>query len=146
MKYIGISILLLALLSGCASRKNQTIQAPIVHKQAKPDWNQLTRPTTPKKHIKLKEVDDTNFDDKYMYPEDTVKKETAETSVAKTPTMETPITENSTIPTPVTTTGAMTKEECVSMITQEKFDKYSQMFGNENASIKRCAMLKAMRK
>jgi len=40
----------------------------------------------------------------------------------------------------------MTKEECVSMISQEKFDKYTSMFGNEEASIKRCAMLKAMKK
>ena len=37
------------------------------------------------------------------------------------------------------------KEECIAMITQEKFDKYAAMFGSEAASIKRCKMLKATR-
>jgi len=39
----------------------------------------------------------------------------------------------------------MDKEECIAMITQEKFDKYTAMFGSEAASIKRCKMLKATR-
>ena len=140
MKYTGISILLLVLLAGCTTRNNKFVRAPIVHKQTT-QTVQKKLPYTPKKHIKLKEVDDTNLDDKYMYPEDTVEKETAETPVTKVPTMEKP-----TATTPVATTGAMTKGECIAMISQEKFDKYSQMFGNENASIKRCAMLKAMNK
>lgn len=36
------------------------------------------------------------------------------------------------------------KEECVQMISQEKFDKYTKMFGSEAASIKRCTMIKTM--
>ena len=43
------------------------------------------------------------------------------------------------------TTDTMNKEECIAMITQEKFDKYASMFGSEAASIKRCKMLKATR-
>jgi len=161
MKTTIISLLLLALLSGCVSQNNKSVRAPIVHKQTVQDVRQSALPRAPKKHIKLKEVDDNNFNDKYMYPEDRVKKETAEQpKVAKSTivnpaiaqstlemsTEKVPTAEQPAIPTPVSTTSAMTKAECVAMISQEKFDKYSQMFGNENASIKRCAMLKAMNK
>jgi len=150
MKYTGISLLLLVLLSGCASRNNKSVRAPIVHKQTTQSVQQSTLSPVVKKHIELKEVDDNNFNDKYMYPEDSVKKETAERPSSEVPTAKVSTVENSaiktsTVPTPATT-GAMTKAECITMISQEKFDKYSQMFGNENASIKRCAMLKAMSK
>lgn len=151
MKTTGISLLTLALLSGCVSQNNQSVRAPIVHKQTSQDVTRLTPPRAPKKYIKLKEVDDNNFNDKYMYPEDSVEKETAERPTAKVPTVEKSTIENpaikkSSVPTPIATSAAMTKEECISMISKEKFDKYSQMFGNENASIKRCTMLKAMNK
>jgi len=43
------------------------------------------------------------------------------------------------------TADTMNKEECIAMITQEKFDKYAAMFGSEAASIKRCKMIKATR-
>jgi len=82
------------------------------------------------KEIELKEVQDGNYSSAYMYPEDKVKKE----KVVKVTEAE------STAP----TTNSMNKEECVGMIGQEKFDKYTQMFGSEASSIKRCAMLKAM--
>ena len=85
------------------------------------------------KKIKLKEVQDDNYSSAYMYPEDKVKKE----KVVKVADAETTTTV-------ATTANAMNKEECVGMIGQEKFDKYTQMFGNEASSIKRCAMLKAM--
>lgn len=66
-----------------------------------------------------------------MYPED---KQTPAKTVEKAPT-----------PTePTTPSVGMSKEECIAMITQEKFDKYTEMFGSEEASIKRCNMLKAM--
>jgi hypothetical protein len=90
---------------------------------------QTYMPPPPKKKIKLKEIDDTNFNAAYMYPEDTKKKETV-----KTPTQ-----------TPIATPDTMNKEECIAMITQEKFDKYAAIFGSEDASIKRCKMIKATR-
>jgi hypothetical protein len=39
----------------------------------------------------------------------------------------------------------MTKAECISMIGADKFAKYTQMFGSEAASLKRCKILKAMK-
>ena len=46
--------------------------------------------------------------------------------------------------TTASTSDQMSKEECIAMVTQEKFDKYTAMFGSEEASIKRCQMIKAM--
>ncbi|MBA1420338.1 MAG: hypothetical protein FAF03_05620 [Epsilonproteobacteria bacterium] len=90
-----------------------------------------TLPPPPKKKIKLKEVEDTNYTDDYMYPEDT--------KAAK----KDPVEKQETI---AVSNGGMTKEACIAMISQEKFDKYTAMFGSQEASIKRCAMLKAMNK
>jgi len=134
MKATLTLILGLVFLISCGSRGNQVriiekkpqpiakpIQQPLPHKAL---------PPAPKKNIKLKEVDDSNHSDSYMYPEDTP-------AAKKDPLKE--------IQAPQTvTSGATSREECIAMISQEKFDKYTSMFGSQAASIKRCAMLKAM--
>lgn len=124
MKYSIVALAILMLLGGCdqptvEKKENKT---PHVVKQT-------YLPPPPKKKIKLKEIDDTNFDSAYMYPKDTKKQE------------------NAVIPEQMAVSAAetMDKEECIAMITQEKFDKYTAMFGSEAASIKRCKMLKATR-
>ena len=124
MKYGIVTITILMLFSGCDQptvEKKETNTPHIV--------KQTYLPPPPKKKIKLKEVDDTNFDAAYMYPKDTKKKDKTDIpeQMAKV------------------TTDTMNKEECIAMITQEKFDKYASMFGSEAASIKRCKMLKATR-
>ena len=124
MKYGIVTIAILMLLGGCdqPTVENKDQNTPHVVKQT-------YLPPPPKKNIKLKEVDDTNFDAAYMYPTDSKKKEKTE------------------IPEHMATAAedTMNKEECIAMITQEKFDKYAAMFGSEAASIKRCKMLKATR-
>lgn len=125
MKYGIITIAILILLGGCDQPKveNKENKTPHIVKQT-------YLPPPPTKKIKLKEVDDTNFDADYMYPTESKKKDKAD------------------IPEPpmaIVTTDTMDKEECIAMITQEKFDKYAAMFGSEAASIKRCKMLKATR-
>jgi hypothetical protein len=115
---------------GCVSRSHQV---PIIEKKTQPALQKTQKtalPPAPKKHIQLKEVDDTNHSDTYMYPEDTA-------AAKKDPVKTTEVS---------TVSNGMTKEECISMISQEKFDKYTNMFGSEAASIKRCAMLKSMSK
>ena len=124
MKYGIITITILILLSGCDQPKVKNKDKNTAH-----IVEQTYLPPPPKKKIKLKEVDDTNFDTAYMYPEDTKKKEKVETVEQ----------------TAIATADTMNKEECIAMITQEKFDKYASMFGSEAASIKRCKMLKATR-
>jgi hypothetical protein len=126
MKYSIVALAILLLLGGCEQPQptveNNTQNAPYVVKQT-------YLPPPPKKKIKLKEVDDTNFDAAYMYPQDAKKQEA------------------SNIPEQMAAAPAdtMDKEECIAMITQEKFDQYAAMFGSEAASIKRCKMLKATR-
>lgn len=125
MKYGIITITIFMLLGGCkdqpAVKDKDTDKAYLVE--------QTYLPPPPKKQIKLKDVNDTNFDSSYMYPEDTKKKEKVET-------VEQPS---------IAATDTMNKKECIAMISQEKFDKYTAMFGSEAASIKRCKMLKATR-
>ena len=82
-----------------------------------------------KRNVKLKKVEDDNYSSEYMYPKTKQK-----------PQNTTKLTQNQT----TTASSIMGREECISMIGADKFEKYTQMFGNEAASIKRCAMLKAM--
>lgn len=134
MKYGIFTITLLLFLGGCdqpqpqvETKENNTnntnnIDEPKIVKQT-------YIPPPPAKKIKLKEVDDTNFNTAYMYPEDTKEE----------PKKESPVQA------PVVAEDTMDKEECIAMITQEKFEKYAAIFGSEAASIKRCKMLKATR-
>lgn len=45
-----------------------------------------------------------------------------------------------------TSTISMTKSECISMIGNEKFERYSKRFGGEAGAIKRCAILKKLKR
>ena len=85
-------------------------------------------PTPPKKNIKLKKVEDNNYTSGYMYP-GAAKKKPVKIAQA----------------TAATTSTSMDKAQCIAMIGPEKFAKYTQMFGSEAASLKRCKMLKAMK-
>ncbi len=125
MKYIGISLITFILLAGCASNNTPPVKKQVTVKDQ--SISEVT-PPSPKHVGELKKVEDTNYSSAYMYPEDTVKKE----KVVE-PTQ-----------TPLATDTGMNKEECIAMISQEKFDKYAAMFGSETASIKRCNMIKAM--
>ncbi len=123
MKYTVATLsLFMLLLSACGSQADAP--AP-VKKNVPQTVERKAPPPPPKKTHKPKEVKDTNYETAYMYPEDNKKKKEKVNTTAST-------------------SAAMTKDECVAMITQEKFDKYTAMFGSEEASIKRCQMIKAM--
>jgi len=123
MKYGILSITVLLLLAGCNQPEVENKKETTVQEEKQ---TQLP-PPPPRKPIKLKDVNDTNFDADYMYPQANEKKEVVKTSTQTT----------------VASTDTMDKAECIEMITQEKFDKYAAMFGSEAASIKRCRMIKA---
>ena len=138
MKYILTTIIMLTLIVGCGSRERDL--QPIIEKKPQPEVKKATHsvkqsklPPAPKKDIQLKKVDDKNYTDNYMYPEDTA-------AARKDPI------KSEKVATTVSPSTGMAKEECIAMITEEKFNKYTAMFGSEEASIKRCAMLKAMNK
>jgi hypothetical protein len=123
-----------SLMFSACSNTTPKVRQP-VKKEVQP-VKKYTPPPPPKKKIELKEVQDDNYSPEYMYPEDKYKKDKL---VEEKPTVSTE--------TPVETAApAMSREECISMIGQEKFDKYTEMFGNEAASIKRCTLLKSMQK
>jgi hypothetical protein len=88
-----------------------------------------TIPKKPKKKIKLKTVEDQNFSPDYMYP--TTSKTTKKIAQIQ-PIKDTPAQ-----------TSAMSKDECISMIGQERFDRYIQLLGSQSSAIKRCQMIKA---
>jgi len=125
------------LMTGCITQQTAPV-APVV-KVKKPvkkvKAKKRRAPAKPKKNIELKEVEDTNFSSEYMYPEGKKKKEKP-VAVAKADSTETAA--------PAASTNNMNKSECISMIGQDKFDKYTQMLGDEASAIKRCKMLKAM--
>jgi len=129
MKLLFTLFITLLLMVGCGASKGI---APIIEKAPQTVVKQQSKlPTPPKKTFKAKKVEDTNLSDQYMYPEDgaaAVKDSKEQKSIVNASN----------------TSSAMTKGECISMISQEKFDKYSAMFGSEAASLKRCTMLKAM--
>jgi len=104
-----------------------------------PDTNttKMYAPAPPKKKIELKEVEDTNFSSEYMYPE-AKRKKGKPVAVLQTDTRDEAVA----VPSP--SPNSMGRGECISMIGQEKFDKYTQMLGDEASAIKRCKMLKAM--
>ena len=123
------------LMVSCTSQKNAlTVKEPV--KEVKEEKVVKTyAPPAPKKNIKLKEVEDTNFSSEYMYPE-TKKKKPATVTQTDSTVGSTEVSK--------TTSNSMSRGECIAMIGQEKFDKYTQMLGDEASAIKRCQMLKAM--
>ncbi len=125
MKYLLLLPLASLLLTSCMEPQPITYRpVPVVTPKPKP--KPVVTPERPKQIHELKEVEDDNFDPAYMYPEtgshQTVKK-----------------------PEPVTVAAThMSRAECIAMIGQEKFDKYTQMLGSEEGAIKRCTLLKSM--
>ena len=122
------------LITGCVTQQTTPVLKEPV-KEVKKVKKKSTRAKAPKKNIKLKEVEDSNFSSEYMYPK-TKKKKEKPVAVAKADSTE-PVV-------PAASTSNMSRGECISMIGQEKFDKYTQMLGDEASAIKRCKMLKAM--
>jgi len=123
--------LLILLLSGCVSQQPVYRPAPATSKpepEPEPEPEPVITQAKPKKIYQIKEVQDDNFSPEYMYPE-------VPKSQPKTQKEES----NSTV------SVSMQKEDCIAMIGQQKFDKYTQMLGSESATIKRCILLKSMK-
>ena len=128
-------------LTGCVSQRPiypplpKLDPAPAVTEPKAKQEKHIAVPKPPKKVHALKEVQDQNFDPDYMYPVTHVKKHT----------VPTPKTETAVESTPAAATTTMGRDECIAMLGQAKFDKYTQMLGSESASIKRCVMMQSMK-
>jgi hypothetical protein len=115
------------LFNGCISNPVPTYRPVTPRPVTKPVTP--TPPPPPQKPHKLKTVEDNNFSPEYMYPQTPTtktkqKSQTGDTSVSA---------------------SSVSREECIAMIGQEKFDRYTQMLGGEAGAIKRCTLLKAMK-
>ncbi|MDQ1326613.1 MAG: hypothetical protein QG564_1738 [Campylobacterota bacterium] len=137
MKYLVIFISILFAITGCAPQNtratpkiDQTTNISTNEKNTTKETISKKIPQKPKKIIELKKVEDNNFSSEYMYPENKVKEEKIITVAQDTPAP------------PEAPGPIITKEECINMIGQEKFDKYTALLGSEEASIKRCEMIK----
>jgi hypothetical protein len=150
--YLSAALALLTF-SGCTSNsqivqlQNRTIQQSLIIQKQQQQIHELkakiknltkqkdtnrnkafNTPVKPKKNIKLKKIEDNSYSSDYMYPDDKkTKKKTA------------PVTT-------VSQSSLMSKAECIAMIGEAKYDRYTEMFGSETAALKRCAMIRAMKK
>ena len=138
MKFQILLVTTLLLITGCGHQpKVEKPKVKKVEKKVKKSYRHT--PPPPKKKIKLKEVEDENFSSEYMYPE--AKKKKVKTVEKKS---EATTSTSDTMAVDTTASTGMSKAECIGMIGQEKFDKYTQMYGGESASLKKCKMLKAL--
>ncbi|MDQ7084133.1 MAG: hypothetical protein Q9M36_04025 [Sulfurovum sp.] len=133
MKSLSLLMILTLVFSGC-SRRHTVVPPQATVTPIAPVLTPKAVPRPPYKKHKMKTVQNTNYTDAYMYPEDT-------SLAKKDPVIKAPIATQ----TATTVTNTVSKEECISMIGEDKFNRYTQMLGSEASSIKRCAMLKAMK-
>jgi hypothetical protein len=119
-------------LVGCMN--HQPLYRPVPPKPKVKPQTPVVKPEKPTKVHELKEVQDDNFDPDYMYPE--TPKRNRKASPAASSVTAAPA---------AGATESMGRDECISMIGQAKFDKYTQMLGSESAAIKRCIMMKSMK-
>ncbi|MDM5272050.1 hypothetical protein PGH07_07650 [Sulfurovum sp. zt1-1] len=125
-----IVILLTLLITGCSSNQSETVSPEETKTPQTQTIPKYTAAAPPKKTFTPKLVQAENYTSEYMYPANKVQ-----------PAM---INEEKQVE-QSTEMGDMTKEECIGMIGQEKFEHYTEMFSGEEAAIKRCTILKAMR-
>ena len=127
MKIISVIFLTLFIV-GCSSTQSEKVSLKETQKPQVETTQQYT-PAPPKNSFKPKVVQVDNYTSEYMYPSK---------KMQPTPINQVDQEEQN------TATETMTKEECIAMIGEEKFEKYTQMFSSEAAAIKRCMLLKAM--
>ncbi|MDD3591715.1 MAG: hypothetical protein PHO65_03695 [Sulfurovum sp.] len=130
MKVI-VTILLTLFIAGCSTSQPEK-RTPEVTETEKPQaqsTQKYTPPAPPKSSFKPKEVKTNNYTSEYMYPSN---------KIQPSPVKKEEKTEQDSV------SDSMTKEECIAMIGEEKFAKYTEMFSGEAAAIKRCTLLKAM--
>ncbi|UFH59915.1 hypothetical protein [Sulfurovum mangrovi] len=114
--------------AGCSSNQSEN-PSPKEREKTQTQTTPKYTAAPPKSTFKPKAVQAENYTSEYMYPSNRVQP----TLPAKEKTDE----ENNVGET-------MTKEECIAMIGEEKYQKYTEMFSGETGAIKRCTILKAM--
>jgi len=141
MRYLVYGLLALLLMSGCVRRVRHIPVEPTVDENATRPTGTLydTSRTEAKYNLKPEpySVSSNEKDPELLGPQRTIEKKKEETTtVATTAPIKKPAPKLST---------SMSRSECISMIGQAKFDRYSKRFGGEAGAIKRCAILKKLK-
>ncbi len=148
MRYIGYGLLIILLMSGCVRRFRHIPMepAPIVDQnETEPRATGTLYDTTRTENkYKLKpepySVGSKEKDPELLGPQRTIHKIDKPTETAASQPVTAPQTPTKTL------TSTMNKEECISMIGAVKFERYSKRFGGESGAIKRCAILKKLKR
>jgi len=175
MRYIGYGLLIVLLMSGCVRRIRHipiepipTVVAPTIDTSntKKPTGRLYTQRTEAKYNLKPEpfSIDSNKTDPELLGPQTTIKREIKQEPEAivaindtaiKTESPETiepqPVVETVKAATPAYSTStnnvaSMTRSECISMIGGDKFERYSKRFGGDSGAIKRCAILKRLKR
>ena len=141
MRYIGYGLLIVLLMSGCARRiRYFSSEYTDVNETEQPTEELYVQGTEEKYNLKPEpfSIDSNKKDPELLGPQSTIKRE-----IRKEPevTGATPAHSTST-----NKASSMTKSECISMIGGDKFERYSKRFGGESGAIKRCAILKRLKR
>ncbi len=148
MRYIGYGLLIVLLMSGCVRRfRHIPMESePIADQnETEPEATGTLYDTTRTEHkYKLKpepySVGSKEKDPELLGPQGTIQKSDKPTEIAAGKPTATPQTPSTTL------ASTMNKQECISMIGVIKFKRYSKRFGGESGAIKRCAILKKLKK
>jgi hypothetical protein len=127
MKVITL-ILSTLFVAGCSSNQSEN-PSPKEREKTQTQTTPKYTAAPPKSSFKPKAVQRENYTSEYMYPSNRVQPATA---AKEKPEEQKSVGEK------------MTKEECIAMIGEEKYQKYTEMFSSETGAIKRCTILKAM--
>ena len=153
MKYLGLGLLIILLMSGCVRRVRHIPMEPLENNETEVTGTLYdTSQTEARYNLKPEpySVSSKEKDPELLGPQRTIEPTKEVSTVTATqPTTVTPPVSSPTTPKPVaskpTLTASMSKSECISMIGQAKFDRYSKRFGGESGAIKRCAILKKLK-
>ncbi len=149
-----LGILILLLMSGCVRRvrhipiEPEPIETVENNKTATRPVGRLYNTTRTESKYNLKpepySVGSNQKDPELLGPQRTIDVAKPTVAVATADTIEKPksVTETTTTSSKL----SMSRDECISMIGQAKFDRYSKRFGGEAGAIKRCLILKKLQR
>ncbi len=147
LRYLGYGCMIVLLASGCVRRVRHIPVEPVVVENAsnpisKPVGTLYNTTQTERKYALKPEpysVGSKEKDPELLGPQRTIQETSQPTQVVTSQLVRTPASA------PKLQTN-MSKSECISLIGQTKFERYSKRFGGETGALKRCAILKRLKR
>jgi len=153
MKYLLYALIITILTSGCVRRVHHIPLEPPANQNDTHITSTLydTSSTELKYNLKPEPYSTASKekDPELLGPQRTIEVPSQTINVAAAKPIEPPTIQSAEAPTPISTStvsNTMGKDECISMIGATKFERYSKRFGGESGAIKRCAILKKLKR